>query len=299
MTTGFAILAHDDPKMLGRLVSTLEGAPIVVHLDLRVDLEGFESVAKILERRDVTYSSSRIRVNWGGSSAVAAMLACASDVIEHLGPDEHVVFLSGRCYPIRPVADFSRHLGNSPWSQHCRAYDLSSLGDWHVDRYQLRHDFDGIASRLGPHGSFRRRLVRNGTKLMKRVLPRVDTELQVVAGSQWMALTRSCFEAARCTVISPKYAALRNGYATDEMMFQTFVHNSEWGSRTEFGGPEVLTEGKVSSIPNFHQLDREMKGTVSRDAVLKPGEREFFARKFDSARDRELLDAIDLAQSHH
>jgi len=293
LTAAYVVLAHDDPHMLRRLLGALEGAPTIIHLDARVDLQSFERVARVGALENARYASIRTPVNWGGYSAVRTMLSAGDELGREVSRNDHLVFVSGRCYPLRPVREFYDFLARSEWRQHCRAYDLKAAGQWHLDRIALRHGFDGFSTRLGRHGTLRRRLTRRLLKEANRLSPRLTTALRPVAGSQWMALTTECFNEAREATASAEYAIFLNSFAPDEMAIQTFVHNSRWSLETRFLGAEQSGDFKVSSYPNFHALDPKMIGSVSSESVRAALPDQFFARKFDSIRDEALLNRID------
>lgn len=294
MPTGFAILAHDDPQLLGRLARRLEGSPLVVHLDARVDVDEYESVARITAIAGARYSSRRVAVNWGGFSVVDAMLAAGGDVSDDLSRDDHLVFLSGRCYPLRSVSSFYSHLKDSPFRVHARAYDLEEAGGWHRARYARRHGFDGMSSRLGHRDSTLRRIARRTSYYARAVHPNVATGLRPAAGSQWIAVPNELYREAVDAFDDRDFAFLRDGYAPDEMAFHTYIYNSRWVGETEFATAEPLEPpGKTSQFRNFHLLDEAMSGEIEKQSVLAPDARSSFARKFDSIRDSEALDLLD------
>jgi hypothetical protein len=90
----------------------------------------------------------------------------------------------------------------------------------------------------------------------------------------------------------PDYRIFDDAYAPDEMAIQTFVHNSRWRSSTRAQGPEARVGEKVASLPNFHILDADMQGSVDIHRALNPTEHQYFARKFRSASDGAVLQAL-------
>jgi len=121
--------------------------------------------------------------------------------------------------------------------------------------------------------------------------------MDIVAGSQWMALPRACAEDASEAIRTELFSLFRDAWAPDEMAIQTFIYNSKWREETEFGEVEVNPIGIVSALSNFHQLDRNMKGTVELSRVLRPTAREFFVRKMDSRHHLAMLDMLDANNS--
>ncbi len=266
----------------------------MVHLDARVDKEAYEAIADLGSIPYARYSSQRVAVNWGGYSMVQAMVEAGADASRSLQNGDHLVFLSGRCYPLSAVSRFESHLQDSPFDVHARAYFLADAGGWHRARYTRRHGFDGISASLGRRDAAPRRLVRRAAYYVNAVRPAPPTSLRPAAGSQWIALPKELFEEAVEAFQERDYRFLRDGYAPDEMAFHTYIYNSDWVSRTEFGRAETLRPpGKTSQLRNFHLLDESMSGEVEWNSALRPDQRSFFARKFDSSRDRRALDLLD------
>jgi hypothetical protein len=78
-------------------------------------------------------------INWGDASYLDALL----DSMRSLPPAEWVAVLSGQDYPIRPVADFQRMLGDGEFAGilHSRAVEPPGAPPWSEDqrRYYFRH----------------------------------------------------------------------------------------------------------------------------------------------------------------
>ncbi|GAA4059406.1 hypothetical protein GCM10023065_06390 [Microbacterium laevaniformans] len=111
-------------------------------------------------------------------------------------------------------------------------------------------------------------------------------------GSQWMALPRDCAQEAVASVRTQQREWFLDSFAPDEIAFQTFIYNSRWAAETEFRKLEPRV-ASVSEIPNFHIVDANLTGRIDWAMALQPPERAFFARKFDSSRDADLLSEID------
>lgn len=281
MNIRFAVLAHDDAEMLRLLAQSLQPFPVFVHLDRSVNLRDYLTSAVQKMPHNVHFIGERHYVHWGGYSVVKAMRAVGTAALLDAAPNDHVIFLSGRCYPIRPTCDLVRHLKSADQQQFARAYRLLDHSKWHTDRYEKRHWFDlPMPAFLGRTA---RRVVRNGVKHMSALtLAPKRTTLDVTAGSQWMALTAQCLREAFGALDSQPYAIFKNSFAPDEMAIQTFIYNSRWSSGTQVGQVEKLTSD-LSELPNLHYLRPGVSGLVSAEdvemALLKGA---YFIRKLDS-----------------
>lgn len=294
MVVGYAVLAHDDPAMTGRLVRRLGiSSPIAVHLDARVDLADYESTARLQGLRNVEYTANRSRVNWGGRSVVAAMQSGFDQLSNGAMVPDHVVWLSGRCYPLRPVAAFEDMVaGAGAHRVFARAYVAQIAGRWHRQRYTQRHHFDNPLLANLPAGKVKR-VLRNALTVATSVGSVDRSPLDVAVGSQWMSMPYECAREGFDAIQSLAYRKLLNGFAPDEMALQTFIHNSRWAEFTPDGGPVRTGNPKVSDLPNFHLLTHEMAGRPGDQDLLSPPDHAFFARKFSSTHDRGLLDRLD------
>jgi Core-2/I-Branching enzyme len=284
----FAVLAHTEPELFARLVERLAPYPVVVHVDARSRAADFAGAPR------TTYVSERVAVRWGGFSVVRATRALYRAALERAQPSDHVVLLSGQCYPARPVEEFAAHLASAPFRQHCRAASMLG-GKASAGRLLKRWCFD--TAPIGP-GVTRlpRALLRRGiSELAPRRRPCVFGGVEPVAGSQWTALTADCVADLLGKAEDPVWDDLfRTTYAPDEMFFHTLVWNSGW--RNEVEDPRLRPRaGRVTAdFTNFHYLDRGLTGTRTlADLPAIEASRMFFVRKVGSQRSAELLDALD------
>ncbi len=268
--------------MLRLLAEQLGQNEIWVHLDKSVDMAKYLESAGGLMPENMHFVSRRVNVRWGGYSVVQAMRACAVEAMASAEKDDHIVFISGHCYPIRPVEQLLAYLESAPNVQHVRAYRLTDYPRWHTDRYARSHWFDLRLPRFT--AASMRRIVRNAVKYLSFALPRKRTGLDVVAGSQWMALTKECLQEAFEALDTKEYRIFRNSFAPDEMAIQTFIFNSRWANATSMKGIEEISNDDISSIPNFHFLRPGLSGLATQDDVNSAFARgSFFIRKIDSS----------------
>ena len=110
----FCVLAHHNPKALFRLLKKLENFQVVVHIDRRVDITTFINEVPRNSRVNWLAGNARRRTNWGGWSIVEAQLELMNFTLENFPNLTHIVFLSGECFPIYPVKDFTHFLSHQP-----------------------------------------------------------------------------------------------------------------------------------------------------------------------------------------
>lgn len=107
--TAFLVLAHDDPALLNRLADRLAPNDLFLHLDRRSaitpgDLAGLDRVNLVADP---------IATYWADFSLVEASLRLIETALK-AGQYDHLVLISGHCYPIRPVSEFTAMLAAHP-----------------------------------------------------------------------------------------------------------------------------------------------------------------------------------------
>jgi hypothetical protein len=247
----FAILAHDQPQMLALLAESLFPHKVVVHLDAKADERSFS------EMPNVTFTTQRVAVNWGGLSVVAATNLAFRAVLDIVEPNDHVVLLSGQCFPVRPLASFAEYLRTSSWRQHCQAALVFDGTTYSEQRLRRKWYFDAIPLRRAS----RLRKLKSALRLALTHASRKKSasdfgRFQPVAGSQWIALTRECLEDLLPIAESADYGLMfRHALAPDEMYFHTLVYNSKWRHETSTPVFEPRAMRGTSSFANFHFID--------------------------------------------
>jgi hypothetical protein len=284
----FAVLAHTEPDLVARLVDRLAPHPVVLHIDARADATAFAGLPR------TTYVADPVRVYWGGFSVVEATVRLYETALGVAGPDDHIVLLSGQCYPARPVAEFAEHLAAAPHRQHCRAALLLD-GTPAAGQILRRWFFDTIPAGPGPSYLVRAATRRAVAALAPRRRPADFAPLAPVAGSQWTALTADCVKDLLGLALDDRAVrAFRHTQAPDETFFHTLLWNSRW--REETADPELLPRaGRVTAdFVNHHYVDRSLLGIrtlADLSAVERSGS--YFVRKVSADASATLLDALD------
>jgi Core-2/I-Branching enzyme len=283
----FAVLAHTEPEILQHLVAALAPYRVVVHIDRRANAADFSGLPR------TTYIKDRIAVNWGGYSIVEATVRMFDVAHRMVAPDDHIVLLSGQCYPVRPIDEFVQHLHCSPWKQHCKSalvFDGSKYSErrltrnWYWDDLPLRR-----SARSRRAVSAVRRVM--GT-LAKRRNAADFAPLIPVRGSQWIALTQACIQDLLPVAHSSEFMSLfKQALAPDEMFFHTLVYNSSWRSEMEF--PNLMPEVAQPEweFANFHSPFQSRPLTLADLAAIRSADM-YFARKFSGQEGLRLMEEL-------
>lgn len=276
MAVAYLIRAHHRPEQLVRLVERLASpsASFFVHVDGRAPGSMYEAACAGLAGREDVHWVPRVDSYYSGFSLVRSVVRGLAE-IERAGAPLHTVLLSGQCYPLRPAARIESFLAGRAGESLVEHFHLPSERwadeDGGLDRIRYRY-FERV--------HFRTRTLR--LPLLRRSFP---AGLEPWGGSAWCVLSD---DAVR-TVLAFReerpdaWRFFQNVKTPDEIFLQTVlmssplrerianesVHHIEWPGGSH---PQTFTRSDFDRIAASEKL---------------------FARKFDVARDEEILDVID------
>jgi Core-2/I-Branching enzyme len=296
--TTYLIASHTAPDQVLRLASTLRrgspGAALVLHHDDRrcsIDRAG-------LRRLGVRLVEPASAPNWGEASLLGMVLRCLRWCLDHTDFD-WLTLLSGQDYPLRPIAQIEQSLADSEVDAFIEAWPcaLPALRE-PVDEFAGRYFFRWRPTRSSSLWSLARAAPDRGRLVRTRRLPSgpwiglravrspFGPGLACHRGSDWFTLSRAA-AAAVDAFVRKRPEVLRYYRRTlhpTESFIQTILANDAsfrvsgdyrrytvWGAPNQTG-PRVL---RVDDV----------------DAMLASGCD--FARKFDPAVDRAVLDQLD------
>ena len=295
------ILAYDNPGHVRRLIGALDGLDIFLHCDAKTP---DHVVTEMLgDRRDVSlvprHSSPRRR--WG---AVEAELAGLRMVLER-SPAEHIIVLSGSCYPLLTVSDLeddlrawrgiSRlELNPLPWAGWSNSSLIRDGGLHRVDRRFAR-----IGGRLVLFAGY-------PIPIGRRAVP---SDLRLQASSQWKIFARR-HAAALLRVLDERADLVRfwrSTYVPQESCLASILaspgvvgsaseqlrHEAAW--YIDWRGSERGGHPRWLGLDDFPQLAAARnRRPLLRDDPLShgPNTRNLFARKMGPA-STELVTRID------
>ena len=300
----FLITAHQDPQNLMRLLQRLEPYPVLVHVDLKTNLNSdWDQVV----RRGVMIKN-RCPVYWCGFSTVRATIELMRALLNTGEPYSKIVLLTGACYPIRPLAQLADLFANDGGHNYInanRVADSDHLRTLIARRYfreGLIHH--ALTARYRPF-HFAEKALRKSLETATRLL-KID-EGQIVAkepticglvpyhGSAYWALTRECVEYVvnffdtRKDVSDYYYPT----WAPEEQYFHTVVRVSPFAASVD--APLHFTGRGMYKTANLHLihplLSAKWYGAGDFEDVRMSGK--YFVRKVRTDLSTPLLDRID------
>lgn len=305
MRINHLVMAHEDAPAFGRLVTILanrEGARVFAHIDAKIDGRPFVEATDA----DVVHVRRRA-VHWGGFSQVLAMMDLLRTAVE-VDPADRYVFLSGRDYPARPLAEFEALLEAHPDREYMTFYAMVPGSEFFfIRRHYWSGDLFGrLPQSLKP--TVEQLMGRINARLPERALP---AGLPLYRGSTSWAVTHRTALTILQFAESRKGRALaafcRSARVPDEIFFQTIVLNSDRAALidthrivdgVQVGGRERWDDS------GLHYIDwdpgRENPAVLhlgDLDAVRRSGK--YFVRKVGSEISGPLVEALDSAAYEH
>ena len=275
------ILAHNHPEQLTRLINRLthSDAHIYIHLDGKANVEPF---AELLKTPNVYLIQKRVKVYWGSYSIVQATINSFAQILATKNPYSHINLLSGNDYPIKNIQQIHEFLDQHSTSIFMEYVTTDS--EWwtliktRLTRYHLT-DFHFP-------GCYQAQLLLN--KIMpERKLPK---SLVFVGRSQWLTIT--CESAQYVIDYLKKNSKTRRffrfSWGADEVMIQTIIYSSPFKDQIVNNNYRYIDWSEQNSSPKTLNMDDAEK--IMQSPCL-------FARKFDMAKEPEILNYLDIALS--
>ncbi|MEL6475822.1 MAG: beta-1,6-N-acetylglucosaminyltransferase [Pseudomonadota bacterium] len=257
MTVGFALLTHDQPRVVADLARhlTYQGAPVMLHLDRRAT--GGPELERALDGAAEVISTQASE--WGMFGLVQATLDLAAALLARHPEVSHVFLLSGACLPLRPVSALQAFLAAHPETDFIEAEPPEAWvgGGLDHERFTLHHLFPWK----------RRRWLFDRWVEVQRSLGvsrRMPAGLAPRTGRQWWCLRRATLERILADPQLPGWQRFfRSVWIPDESFFQTIVHS--YGLQSDprpltltrfdrFGNPLVFHDDHIpllAKAPNF------------------------------------------------
>lgn len=255
MKVTFLLLAHQHPRIIQRLMTSLTAAghSVVVHYDQNASDADFESLKEAFaEAPDVRFSK-RVRVGWGHWTIIAAVLECVDTIKEAGWTPDYVYHVSGSDYPIRPASELNAFLTRNAGKNFIEGVPADTTmwvkGGPQKERYQFRHYFSWRD---------RQRLSQTTMRLQRalRLNRRFVGGLTPYIGSQWWLLT---WQTLQTVLEFGRRPDVVNFFKTtlipDELYFQTLVYNLT-PSANIYGRAPTLYQFSDYMVPVVFCVDR-------------------------------------------
>lgn len=292
----YLILAHNNLDQLELLVKKLRtnNSDIYIHLDKKIkNFKEIESVHYIKNRQNIT---------WWWTKMLEAELIWLKEISKSMKQWDHVVILSGQCFPIKKIDYIEKtindlkekscihylHAQKSTLNRICK-YNFFDI-NFHVPQ-KINKIFIKILSYFKKFDTDIKLPIINAaiSECVSLILPKrshLTDKYDIYRGSSWMVLSYSHIKFLIDFIKSKEWQEVLKHFKytanNDEIFFQTIlvnnkkdeiVNNTLWYM--------VRCEGKAS--PNYL--------TINNLNSIKESDK-LFARKFDIRKDREIIENL-------
>lgn len=301
------VLAHTDPSQLRRLVAALDDVPVFLHCDAKTPGPVFERMTQRLPRR-VTLCP-RVPTSLASWSLVQAELVALRAAISHTDA-AHILVLSGADYPLTSMHELALELKNRRGKSWIWNVPIPFAG-WDTRRHpdgglwRFQHHF------LTRHGHV---LYCHGIPLRSPLRRHVPPELAVRAASQWKIYARHHAERL-LDIVDTRHDLVRfwrstlvpdESFAASVLASRSLVGTEtlpecstsawyvQWPPDKPAYHPEYLQSKDFTTLAKLGSVAAS-GAPIDCEAASDPAPpyRRFFARKFSTDVDTDVLDRID------
>jgi Core-2/I-Branching enzyme len=275
MNVAHLILAHTNPSQLKRMIQRLAhpNAFFFIHVDFKTNISPFLD----LVGKQVRLIKKRESVYWGAYSMVQATINSFEEILQADENFDCINLLSGQDYPLKRTEDIHRFFELNP-------------GKAFMETLSVEHEWQEAIPRLTKYhlinyrfsGRFRVERLLN-IFLPKRKIP---NNLIAVGRSQWFTITPKHAQYIVTYLQRNKNVKsfFQLTWGSDEVVFQTILFNSIYKKDMINDSLRYIDWSEGNPSPKIFTIE-------NLPTLLNSGK--LFARKFDEAVDKTILDKLD------
>lgn len=277
MRTAHLIVVHKNPMQLERMLKSMyhPSFDFFIHVDKKIDIKLYSHLDTL---PNVVFVEKRVDVKWGGQSLIRAHLNGIAEICKNGQDYNFINFLSGQDYPIKPIEEIASFFQENIGKEFIQYRDI--INDWKEaqSRYKKYHL----------------------TEFKFRGATQLERIINLLARERKMPYNLHPYGESVFCMLSPEVAlyilnTIQNDkrietffkyvWGGDEFLFQTIVMNSPYRDRIINNNYRYIDWSEKKANPKILKKDdlEKIKSTPM-----------LFARKFDTSKDTEVLDMIDL-----
>lgn len=237
------------PDHFAELIEILNyNCDIYIYVDSRTDIAPFKAAAK---GKNIFFIEKRIAMHhWFGISIVDIRLALIKEAIKKKDEYTHLVFLSGACYPIKPMKEIHSKLTDNPNKEYIKLVDLSNNNLKRINKKYFYSSFFSSQNKLVCFIDVTLRTILRGLNLKNKW----KDEMTAYFGSEWFAITTSCSQYILDFLKdNPWYRKMNKDTSkVTEHFFHTIIGNSRF--KEAAGGVYPYEGYHIYKYANLHLL---------------------------------------------
>lgn len=300
MARAYLILAHKHAPQVARLFDAVHRPDdtIVLHFDRRADASLHRLGRELASRHPNVIVLRPKTIVWGGFTAAAVQLEAMAAALRADDRWHHFINLSGQDFPIKRLEHLEAHLLANPDANYVPWFEPLATSLWanarkRIEYYYIEWAWLDRVLRLRGIGWRLRRLLGWQNQLPHvPLLRRRPPEFRYYGGSNYVTLSRASCEYIVFHPEARRIARwLRHSAHPDEMLVQSVLLNSPLAATVLNTSLHAIEFAQNSPHPRTYTVDDV-------DRLLRSPF--FFARKFDSSREPQILEhlARQLELSH-
>lgn len=286
----YCIMAHNDKEHLSKLIDSLgTNCEIFIHIDGYVDDKSFLSLSN---KDNVHFLTPRIKVSWAGFSMVTVMMNLLKMAVDYQDDFSHYIFLSGSCYPIKPIDYIDRFFQENKDKSFIQYVKLTDDPRLH---WQIKYKF--LMDNPFP---IRNKITHNLHRVIRRgsfhtyITNTWKEDIIAYGGSNWTALNALCAKyAVNFHHNNPWFQDMfKYTYAADEHYIHTILGNSPLVSQCT--GLQEFKYFGLDYLANLHLIDNSLTKwfTIEDWDKIQQSEK-LFVRKVRTLDGSSLVDKIN------
>lgn len=285
MKIAYLILAHGHYEHLTRIVNSLASyeTTLFIHIDSRAEISYETLKSQFSDKAEVYFIDEPIQINWGGFSVVQGILKLLSTAIQKDHYD-YFSLISGQDFPVKNNQSIHSFLEANSGAEFVNYYplpDFSKLPD--SNGGQDRYDYFWLMDELGfePARVFVKVQHIEG---IKRTFP---DKWQPYGGSMWFTITQAC-AIYICEYLRSNPAIIlffKHTLISDELLIPSLLLNSPFSNAIINNNLRYITWTPGSPHPKILTME-DFPGIQESNC--------FFARKFDYAIDRQIVNKLEI-----
>lgn len=298
MTYIYLINAHRNPEQLKRLIETLntDNSKFYIHIDLKSNLKDFTGIIK---GENIIFIEKRVNCIWGDFSQVRATLNLVEAALLN-DSDSYFVFLSGQCYPIKPIKSIHQFLEKNKLDNFIdidKATDVWSKEEcdrrfnlYRVNKSGERNDYSMI--KPASVKKIFKLLIKNKIDFSTSIemLSEKKKPFEMYGGSSWWAMNFNTLSKVQQYVNNNELSFFKYTTCSDEVFFQSIlkelikngekINHQRSLTYVNWEREECIDSPVTFKYDDFSELTRQPEGKL-------------FARKFDNGYDEKILSMLD------
>lgn len=295
----YIILAHQNPKQLGKLIKVLQDANTMffVHLDKKTNSTHFRYLQ---EKENVFFVKRRVLCNWGGFSLVKATYNALYEAYNYLESKSlksyHCILISGEDLPLKSNKEIQEFLENNKESSFFNYWELPYKGWWDGGMFRANKLYWFNVKKHKKLNYYVNNVIKRLNMTWCLPINRLkafDKDFVVYGSSQWFIINKVSLKVLMKNkkVFKQLSKAFKFSFAPDELFFINFLKYIQKKEALKIKNEKTTFVVFEDTAPNPKFLSKEDLQYQFENSIL-------FARKFNEKINPEAIKTLEKRIEH-